>query len=137
LDEQSPEWTVRRRLQAKLSILSIFICRAWRMARFCAVPTRTRDFSEEFGRVLAHADRVFVTEIYPARETDSLGVSSGSIGELMTRNVSVYSSPESAAEALIEMLSGDEVVLFTGAGDIWKGSRALAEGANVRIESNG
>ena len=41
--------------------------------------TRTKAFMKEFARALSLADRVILAKIYPARETDDLGISSATL----------------------------------------------------------
>jgi UDP-N-acetylmuramate--alanine ligase len=85
--------------------------------------SRTRDFAGEFGRALAGADAVFLTEIYPARERPIEGVTSdlieralhGAGGALAWRG-----ERPSLAEALAAAVRKGDVVLTIGAGDITK-----------------
>ncbi len=43
--------------------------------------TRTKAFLDEFAEALSMADRVILADIYAARETDTLGISSRDIAE--------------------------------------------------------
>jgi UDP-N-acetylmuramate--alanine ligase len=83
--------------------------------------TRTRDFSEAFGEVLAVADAVFLTEIYPAREQPIEGVTSDLIASAMSRAgrppVWRGARPE-LCDALAEFAKKGDVVITIGAGDI-------------------
>mgnify|MGYP002232074074 CR=1 FL=1 len=47
--------------------------------------TRTKAFLEEFGHALALADKVILADIYAARETDTLGISSADIQTLVEK----------------------------------------------------
>ncbi|NIP57151.1 MAG: UDP-N-acetylmuramate--L-alanine ligase, partial [Gemmatimonadetes bacterium] len=85
--------------------------------------TRTRDFAGEFGRALAEADEVWVTDVYPAREEPIPGID----GELVARaveeqsgapEVHYHSSLEGLADALAEALAPGDVCLTLGAGSI-------------------
>ena len=80
--------------------------------------TRTKAFFTEFCDALGAADRVIVADIYPARETDTLGMSAallaGSVGKQATY---VGGFPEIARALLAEIAPGD-TVLVMGAGDI-------------------
>ena len=83
--------------------------------------TRTRDLHEAFGRALGFADRVWVTDVYPAREPPLPGVT----GELVARAVSpppartVYHADLSTlAAAVADDLSPGDVCVVMGAGSI-------------------
>ncbi|HEX6134500.1 MAG TPA: UDP-N-acetylmuramate--L-alanine ligase [Longimicrobiales bacterium] len=84
--------------------------------------SRTRDLAGEFGRVLAAADVVWVSDVYPAREAPIAGVT----GELVTRaveetgNAQVRYTPtlDEMARALREHLRENDVLVAMGAGDI-------------------
>ena len=43
--------------------------------------TRTKAFFQEFAEALSHADHVILADIYAARETDTLGVSSEALSD--------------------------------------------------------
>ncbi len=84
--------------------------------------SRTRDFAPEFGQALARADRVWVTEIYPAREEPLPGVT----GVLVAQAALDAGAPEVSfhpdlaelpAEILPSLRPGD-VCLILGAGSI-------------------
>lgn len=80
--------------------------------------TRTRDFMGEFAESLDILDRVYLLDIYPARELPIPGITSNSILRLMEcSDKGVYSKEE-----LINRLKVDDIdVLVTmGAGDIDK-----------------
>ena len=91
--------------------------------------TRTADLSEQFGPVLAAADRVVVTAIYPAGEAPIAGVHAGLVADAAQRagaRVSRVESWEDAVDLLqVEIRPGD-VVLTLGAGDVWKAGDLLA-----------
>lgn len=83
--------------------------------------TRTRDFANEFGRALAAADSVWVTDVYPAREAPIEGVS----GELVANaarageaNVEYVNDLETLTDRLLRALREGDVCLVMGAGDI-------------------
>lgn len=92
--------------------------------------TRTRDHWRAFGRTLAEADVVWVTDVYPAREAPIEGVS----GELVASaarqaGAEVVYWPESRGleAALADALVPGDVCLLMGAGDIHFRAQALAE----------
>ncbi|MYA64627.1 MAG: UDP-N-acetylmuramate--L-alanine ligase [Gemmatimonadetes bacterium] len=83
--------------------------------------TRTRDFHREFGDALGTADAVWVTDVYPARETPLPGVT----GELVARavtgapgRVTYHAELATLADAVAEALSPGDVCLVMGAGSI-------------------
>lgn len=84
--------------------------------------TRTRDFACEFGRALARADRVWVTDVYPAREAPIPGIT----GALLARtareagadHVVYHASLDGLARALAESLAPGDLCLLLGAGSI-------------------
>lgn len=98
--------------------------------------SRTRQLLHEFANSLDAADLAMLVEIYPARETDTLGVSSQSIADLMKVDASVYATPAAAAEAVAAIVQPDDVVLFLGAGDIWQAAPALIEQLTDRLDFN-
>jgi UDP-N-acetylmuramate--alanine ligase len=78
--------------------------------------TRTRDFMDEFAAVLSMADRVVLTEIYPARELPIEGVNSEALlDRINLRDKSLCSKSE-----VVEKLKGLdlELLITLGAGDI-------------------
>jgi UDP-N-acetylmuramate--alanine ligase len=99
--------------------------------------SRTRQYLREFAYALQMADEAKLVEIYPARETDTLGVSSQSIADLMRVDAPVYATPSDVAEALASDVQAGDVVLFLGAGDIWQAAPILIERLRNRLESNG
>ncbi|CAN5572114.1 UDP-N-acetylmuramate--L-alanine ligase [soil metagenome] len=81
--------------------------------------SRTRALLQQFAGALEGGIITILADIYPARETDDLGVSSASIAELMTTPVELAGSPEDAANCALAMLEPGDVVLVLGAGDIY------------------
>jgi UDP-N-acetylmuramate--alanine ligase len=85
--------------------------------------TRTRDFAHEFGAALAAADRIFLTEIYPAREQPIAGVTSALIKDSVERAggaIAWFGERAALADALARASEPGDVVLTLGAGDITK-----------------
>ena len=78
--------------------------------------TRTRDFADEFARVLETLDEVVMMPIYPAREKPILGVTSSMVLRKMDTMSKYLCTPDQVLE-LIPALCPD-VVLTLGAGDI-------------------
>ncbi|MGN0373171.1 MAG: UDP-N-acetylmuramate--L-alanine ligase [Enterocloster sp.] len=93
--------------------------------------TRTKAFLEEFARALSAADEVILADIYAARETDTLGVSSRDIAEriekLGTKAHYIPSFDEIETFILENCINGD-VLITMGAGDIVKvGEKLLGQ----------
>lgn len=92
--------------------------------------TRTRDFARGFGEALAAADRVFLTEIYPAREQPIAGVSSALVKDAVERaggTIVWFGDRAALADALARDTDEGDVVLTLGAGDITKTGPELLE----------
>jgi UDP-N-acetylmuramate--alanine ligase len=81
--------------------------------------SRTKALLEPFAKSLSAADRAIVLDIYPARETDTLGVSSADIARRMApERTSLGGKPAQAAEQLAKSVQAGDVVLTLGAGDV-------------------
>ena len=93
--------------------------------------SRTRDLAEDFGRALAAADHVIVTDVYPSREKPIAGVT----GELVARATQAVGHPRvdfcadwrEVRERLGE-IGADDVILTMGAGDVYRLAESLAAG---------
>lgn len=91
--------------------------------------TRTALLAEAFGTVLAQADWVVVTEIYPAFESPIPGVSGRRVAEAVLRHGGrALFRPEllQAMETAAELIRPGDIVVCFGAGDIWRLSREMA-----------
>lgn len=81
--------------------------------------TRTNALYDEFVSALNGADKVFLMEIYSARETDNLGVSSEKMaGDI--NNCEFYDSFEKIAQAIKKITTTGDLIITMGAGDIFK-----------------
>lgn len=78
--------------------------------------TRTRDFADEFAKVLQELDEVVMMPIYPAREKPIPGVTSSMVLRKMESMSKYLCTPDQVLE-LVPALCPD-VVLTLGAGDI-------------------
>ena len=92
--------------------------------------TRTRDQWRAFGRTLAAADVVWVTDVYAAREAPIEGIT----GELVAgaarqagAEVVYHPAVESIEDALADALRPGDVCLLMGAGDIHTHAHALVD----------
>ncbi len=110
--------------------------RGWPKRRIVAIfqphrYTRTQALAGAFGQVLARADRVVVTEIYPAFEAPIPGVSGQEVAEAVrgAGGQATFRADLSAAmEAAAEVIQPGDLVVCFGAGDIWKLAREMARG---------
>ena len=83
--------------------------------------TRTKTFFHEFADALSLADHVILADIYAARETDTLGVSSEALAEeLQKRGVDAYYLPsfEAIEKFVLEKCIHGDVLITMGAGDV-------------------
>lgn len=78
--------------------------------------TRTRDFADEFAKVLSTADDVILLEIYPARELPIEGVNSQFLLDKMTLDKKEICGKDSVVEYIKS--KKPELLLTVGAGDI-------------------
>jgi len=78
--------------------------------------TRTRDFADEFAKVLSKLDEIVMMPIYPAREMPLPGVTSS----MILRKIDSMSKYLCTADQVLELVPAlcPDVVLTMGAGDI-------------------
>lgn len=83
--------------------------------------TRTKAFMSDFAKSLSLADKVILADIYPARETDNLGISSETLlNELKSLGTEAYyfhSFDEIKEFAIKNCINGD-LLITMGAGDV-------------------
>ena len=85
--------------------------------------TRTRAFLDEFAESLSLADEVILADIYAARETDNLGISSRDIADRIEKmGVKVHYIPsfEEIETFILENCIHGDLLITMGAGDIVK-----------------
>jgi UDP-N-acetylmuramate--alanine ligase len=82
--------------------------------------TRTKEFLYDFASSFDAADRVFLVDIYSARETDTLGVSSALLASLIGERARYTGGFCETAYAVLEEIKPNDVVIIMGAGDIYK-----------------
>jgi len=82
--------------------------------------SRTKALLEDFAEALSVADRVILTDIYAARETDTLGVSSAMLAQAIGERASYASSMEQAARMLQSEVRAGDVAVVMGAGDVYR-----------------
>ncbi|GAC1520127.1 MAG: UDP-N-acetylmuramate--L-alanine ligase [Chloroflexota bacterium] len=85
--------------------------------------SRTASFLDEFGGAFGHADRLFLMDIYAARETDPKGMSGPMFADVVTRfhpHVQYVADRERAIEAVMDEAHIGDVVVTMGAGDVYQ-----------------
>ncbi len=85
--------------------------------------TRTKAFLDEFAQALSGADEVILADIFAARETDTLGVSSEDIAERLEKlGTSVHYIPsfDEIETFILEHCIHGDLLITMGAGDIVK-----------------
>lgn len=91
--------------------------------------TRTKAFLDEFAQALSMADEVVLADIYAARETDNLGISSGDIAgriEKLGTKATYFPTFDEIETFILENCSSGDLLITMGAGDIVKvGNRLL------------
>ena len=90
--------------------------------------TRTKAHLEEFAKVLMNYDNIIVTDIYAARETDTLGISSKDIVDLIDqagRKALYIPNLEDVVDYLRRYALPDDIIITQGAGTITKVGHVL------------
>ncbi|MEG2699926.1 MAG: UDP-N-acetylmuramate--L-alanine ligase [Hungatella sp.] len=85
--------------------------------------TRTKVFLDQFAQALSMADEVILADIYAARETDTLGVSSQDLAEkidALGTKVHYISSFDEIETFILENCVHGDLLITMGAGDIVK-----------------
>ncbi len=97
--------------------------------------SRTRDCIGEFAHAFAHADMLFMTEIYPAGESPIPGVSGAALADTIKSaghpSVTFLERKETLPDQVLPHLRPGDLVLTLGAGDIWKAGTGIL----ARLES--
>ena len=90
--------------------------------------TRTHALFNEFVDALCLADHIVLLPIYAAREENVSGITHEALGNKIKEqhaHVHAYDTFEDVVSALKPMLSGEDVVLIMGAGDVTEVARIL------------
>lgn len=99
--------------------------------------TRAHALIHEFATAFYQADRLFVTEIYPAGERPIPGVHGGQIAEGVKehghKNVTYVPVKEDLVDAVTAVARSGDIILVMGAGDIWKVGEEIVR----RLETEG
>lgn len=81
--------------------------------------TRTKILYKEFGNVFNHADKIWITEIYPAGEEKISGINSQLIiDEIKKKSKNVESF--NGIDDILKELKNNDILLTLGAGDVYK-----------------
>jgi UDP-N-acetylmuramate--alanine ligase len=81
--------------------------------------SRTAALMEDFTSALALADRVVITDIYAARETDTMGVTPELFAQRVGECAVACHGFHKAAEVLRKELREGDIAVVMGAGDVW------------------
>ena len=82
--------------------------------------SRTFTLMEQFATAFDSVDRVFIADIYPARETDDLGISGKTLAIRIGEKAEYISGIENIAAEINSTLYPGDVLVVMGAGDIYK-----------------
>ncbi len=97
--------------------------------------TRTQALADDFGKVLQAADKVFITDVYPASEKPIPGVTGETLVEAMKRHgeVPAKSVPDlaTAHHAVGNALEPGDLLITLGAGDVHEAGTRIA--ADLKI----
>ena len=89
--------------------------------------TRTKALFDDFVRELKNADVVVLSEIYAARERNTMGISSKDLCAQIPGSVYCETLPE-VTEYLRSIAQPGDMILTVGAGDIYRAGDALVKG---------
>lgn len=84
--------------------------------------TRTKAFLDDFADALSLADAVVLAKIYPARETDDLGISSEDLRERLEKRgceVCYFDTFDKIEKFLLENCVNGDLLITMGAGDVY------------------
>ncbi len=82
--------------------------------------TRTYTLMNDFAQSFDAVDRVFIADIYPARETDNLGISGKTLAIRIGEKAEYISGFENIANEINSTLYEGDILVVMGAGDIYK-----------------
>ncbi len=83
--------------------------------------TRTKSFMKDFAKALALADKVILADIYAARETDNLGISSRTLqAEIQALDKECYYFPtfDEIENFILKNCINNDMLITMGAGDV-------------------
>ncbi|MBR4296044.1 MAG: UDP-N-acetylmuramate--L-alanine ligase [Clostridia bacterium] len=82
--------------------------------------SRTAELFDEFASAFCSVDKVIVSDIYAARETDTLGMSGPVLASAIGERAVYLGDLDNIAEYLNENMHSGDVLVVMGAGDIYK-----------------
>ena len=85
--------------------------------------TRTKALMDDFAKALCLADRVILTDIYAAREKDTLGISSKDLQKRIQelgKDCAYFPTFDEVENFLLENCIKDDMLITMGAGDVYK-----------------
>lgn len=88
--------------------------------------SRLKALFNDFAQVLRRFDVVLLADIYAARETDTMGISSGDLAEVIP-NSKYLRSFDDILKELKSLARPGDIILTVGAGDIYEVGERLAE----------
>jgi len=81
--------------------------------------SRLKALLPDFAEAFADADQVLIVDIYPSRETDSLGVHASQLAAVMSHPAACYAGTlDDASRLLANTLREGDVLISLGAGDV-------------------
>jgi UDP-N-acetylmuramate--alanine ligase len=98
--------------------------------------SRTRDLLDDFANVLAEADVLVLTDVYPAGEAPIAGADGRALARAVRARGKVdpvlVEHPRDLKESLPALLRDGDLLLLLGAGDIGAAAVELAQAGNLR-----
>ena len=88
--------------------------------------SRTKAFFHEFAEALSHVDHLVLADIYAARETDTLGISSKDLADRIP-GAEYCPTLEDVTDRLAQLAQPGDLLLTVGAGDIHVAGERLLE----------
>jgi UDP-N-acetylmuramate--alanine ligase len=95
--------------------------------------SRTKALLGDFALAFGNADEAMILDIYPARETDSLGISSADLRALVPGACHAAGRPGDAVRELVGSVTDGDVVVTLGAGDVTTVGPALLDALRERM----
>jgi len=100
--------------------------------------SRTRDLLDDFANVLAEADVLVLTDVYPAGEAPIAGADGRALAQAVRArgkvNPVLVGHPRDFREALPNLLQDGDLLVLLGAGDIGSAAVELAQVGHLRTE---
>lgn len=90
--------------------------------------SRTKEFLKDFAEALSLADRIVLADIFPARETDSLGISSETLQaeiRALGHECDYFPTFDEIENFLLENCINGDLLITMGAGDVHKIGESL------------